>query len=78
MAYLEDSQVMAPLYSHIDKFERQHYMLWKFKMKFFLKVREMWNLICGTKQKSFATNTNVLVAYAKWENYTFSIIIQSV
>ncbi len=53
-------------------------MLWKFKIKTLLKVREMWNFIGGTKQKSFATNANAFVAYTKWENYTLNIIIQSV
>jgi hypothetical protein len=68
MAYLEDSQVMGPLYSHIDKFERQNYMLWKYNIKTLLRVRDLWSLIGGAKQKSATTNANALVAYTKREN----------
>jgi hypothetical protein len=45
-------------------------MLWKFKIKTLLKVRELWSLIGGTKQKSATTNANALTAYTKRENYT--------
>jgi hypothetical protein len=51
-------------------------MLWKFKIKTFLKVRDLWSLIGGTKQKPIATNANVLAAYTKWENCALNIIIQ--
>lgn len=52
-------------------------MLWKFKIETFLKVREFWSLVGGTKQKPVITITNGFATYTKWENCILKIIIQN-
>jgi hypothetical protein len=32
-------------YGIVDKFEGNHYMVWRFKMEMLLKARELWGLI---------------------------------
>jgi hypothetical protein len=52
-------------------------MQWKLKIETMLKIRELWNLVGGNKQKLVETHVNALVAYTKRENPTLNLIIQS-
>jgi hypothetical protein len=52
-------------------------MLWKFKIKTFLKVREFWSLVGGIKQNPVVTTANGFATYTKWENCILNIIIQN-
>jgi hypothetical protein len=64
-------------YGHVDKFDGRDYMQWKLKIETMLKVRELWSLVDGNKQKLVETHVNALVAYTKQENCALSPIIQS-
>ncbi len=52
-------------------------MQWKLKIEIVLKIRELWNLVGGNKQKLVETHVNALVAYTKRKNRALSLIIQS-
>jgi hypothetical protein len=41
------------------------------------KLRKLWNLVGGNKEKLVETHVNALVAYIKRENCALSFIIQS-
>jgi hypothetical protein len=49
-------------YGHVDKFDGRHYTQWKLKIETMLKVRELWSLVDGNKQKLVETHVNALVA----------------
>jgi hypothetical protein len=41
------------------------------------KVRKLWNLVGGKKEKLVETHVNALVAYTKQKNCALSLIIKS-
>ncbi len=59
---------MGPHFGYINKFTRNDFMLWKFKMETMLKARELWGLVNRKDVKLNEQEVAALSTYTKRGN----------